>query len=299
MPKGDVLALAEVAGVMAAKKTSDIIPLCHPLSLDQVELECTLIEEEHAVEIRCTARAFAKTGVEMEALQGVTAALLSVYDLTKGICPALTISAIRLLEKIGGKKGHWKHPDVVGGGEMGSDSQDSTVKKKGHVCATAMKQMKAAVLTISDRGSRGESEDLSGPIIQKFLDKHGAEIVAAEIVADEVGEINAFIERFTRTEPVDLILSTGGTGISPRDVTPEAILASCEKVIPGVGELIRLRGLDSTPLASLSRAFGGVAGSTVVIALPGSPKAVKEGLIAIHNVLPHMVSIAHGGGHDA
>lgn len=299
LPKGNVLALAEVAGVMAAKKTSEMIPLCHPLALDQVEVSCTLHEPTNSVTVCCTAQAHAKTGVEMEALQGVSTALLSIYDLTKGVCPALTISDIRLHLKEGGKSGRWVHPELSEDEVAAVDVRPSPSERpKAHSCATALHEMKAAVLTISDRVSRNEAIDGSGPIIESFLKKHGAEIVASRTVPDVVAEIEGFVLHYSHVEPVNLILTTGGTGVGPRDVTPEALQTACDKIVPGVGELIRTRGIENTPLASLSRAFGGIAGSTVVIALPGSPAAVSESLGAIHDVVPHMVSIAQGGAHD-
>lgn len=289
IPKGDVLALAEAAGVLAAKKTSELIPLCHPLSLDRVQVSFLLEEETHTVKVDCEAKALAKTGVEMEALSGVMGALLCVYDLTKGINPALSISDVRLKKKLGGKRGLWEHPELKGELEESRSELQTSCGLKGK---------RVAVITVSDRVSRGESEDSSGPAIADFLRSSGAELVGVKVVSDEISEITAAIEHFAETEEVSLILTTGGTGLGPRDVTPEAVEEVCERLVPGIAELLRLRGLEHTPRAALSRGVAGMLGKTLVISLPGSPKGVLECLAALAPILPHALHIADGGGHD-
>lgn len=292
LPKGNVLALAEIAGVLAAKKTPDLIPLCHPLGLDQVLVRTELNENDNSIIVRCEVSANAKTGVEMEALCGVNAALLSIYDLVKPICPALKISDVHLQLKEGGKSGLWKHPDFPQG-----DYSPSTNQVDKHHCQTALKQIRAAILTISDRASRGETVDESGPIIERFLDKHGAEIVAFSVVADEEKDIEGFVRKYTEQEPVELIITTGGTGLGPRDVTPEVITRLSDRLVPGMAEQMRQSGMQQTQNACLSRSVVGLIGKTLIVTLPGSPKATKEGLVAIHNILPHAVSMVQGGGH--
>jgi molybdenum cofactor synthesis domain-containing protein len=149
-----------------------------------------------------------------------------------------------------------------------------------------------AVLTLSDKGSKGEREDLSGPLIRDMLKSIGAEITYYEILPDEKELIREKLIEFSRK--VDLILTTGGTGLSPRDVTPEATLAVIDRQVPGIAEAMRLEGLRKTPRAMLSRAVAGVKGTSLIINLPGSPKAVKENLAVILDVIPHAIEKIKG-----
>jgi len=149
-----------------------------------------------------------------------------------------------------------------------------------------------AVLTLSDKGSKGEREDLSGPLIQDLLKKIGAEVRHAEILPDEKELIKEELIRFSKE--VDLILTTGGTGLSPRDVTPDATLEVIDRQIPGIAEAMRMESLKKTNRAMLSRAVAGVRGKTLIINLPGSPKAVKENLAVILEALPHAIEKIKG-----
>lgn len=153
-----------------------------------------------------------------------------------------------------------------------------------------------AVLTLSDKGSRGEREDLSGPMIAEMLSSINAEIKYSEMLPDEKNLIKERLIKYTHD--VDLILTTGGTGLSPRDVTPEATLEVIEKEIPGVAEVMRYEGLKKTPRSMLSRAVAGVRGKTLIINLPGSPKAVQENLEVILQVIPHAVEKIKGDTKD-
>ncbi|MCL5023137.1 MAG: MogA/MoaB family molybdenum cofactor biosynthesis protein [Nitrospirae bacterium] len=144
-----------------------------------------------------------------------------------------------------------------------------------------------AVLTLSDKGSRGEREDLSGPAIGEVLKGIGAEVTHYEILPDEKAMIREKLIEFS--EKVDLILTTGGTGLSPRDVTPEATSEVLDREIPGIAEVMRAEGMKKTPRAMLSRAVAGVRGRTLIINLPGSPKAVRENLEVILEAIPHAV----------
>jgi molybdenum cofactor synthesis domain-containing protein len=150
----------------------------------------------------------------------------------------------------------------------------------------------AAVLTISDKGSRGEREDRSGPLIADMLKEIGAEILYHEIIPDEQKIIQEkLIGYSSRT---DLILTTGGTGLAPRDVTPDATLAVIEKEVPGIAEIMRAEGYRKTKRSVLSRAVAGVKGGCLIINLPGSPNAVKENLEVILDVLPHAIEKIKG-----
>lgn len=149
-----------------------------------------------------------------------------------------------------------------------------------------------AVLTLSDKGSKGERDDSSGPLIRDMVKKINAEILHHDILPDEKDLIKQKLVQYAGK--VDLILTTGGTGLSPRDVTPEATLEVIDKEVPGLAEAMRLEGLTKTRRAMLSRAVAGVKGKSLIINLPGSPKAVREGLSCILDVLPHAIEKIKG-----
>ncbi len=149
-----------------------------------------------------------------------------------------------------------------------------------------------AVLTLSDKGSKGEREDLSGPAIGEMLKPVGAEVKYYEMLPDEKEVIKEKLVELSAN--VDLILTTGGTGLSPRDVTPEATIEVVDREIPGIAEAMRAEGMKKTARSMLSRAVAGVRGRTLIINLPGSPKAVKENLEAIIDVIPHAVEKIKG-----
>lgn len=157
--------------------------------------------------------------------------------------------------------------------------------------------MKAAVLTVSDKGSVGEREDTSGPYIKKALEEMGADVVAYEIVADDYEAIRAKLIIYADIKGVDLILTTGGTGLSPRDVTPEATADVLTRPAPGFAEALRVSGMAVTPKAMLSRAVSGQRDKTIIINLPGSLKAVKEQMDVLAPILPHALEMARGMGH--
>jgi molybdenum cofactor synthesis domain-containing protein len=157
--------------------------------------------------------------------------------------------------------------------------------------------MNAAILTISDSCSNGQREDVSGQTIRDILVKNSFQVYEKKVVSDDTEKIVSALIDFSDEAKVNVIFTTGGTGLGPRDVTPEATVAVCEKMVPGLGELMRLKGLEKTPNAVLSRSTAGVRSNTLIINLPGSPKAVRECLEAILSVLPHAVAMMHGGGH--
>ncbi|MBI1749235.1 MAG: MogA/MoaB family molybdenum cofactor biosynthesis protein [Acidobacteria bacterium] len=158
--------------------------------------------------------------------------------------------------------------------------------------------MRVAILTISDSVFRGERADLSGPALRERCAQRGWQVVAAEIVPDESSTIQAFLIACADSRQADVILTTGGTGLGPRDVTPEATAAVCPRLIPGLGELMRAAGKGSNPHAALSRAVAGVRGQTLIVNLPGSPKGAVESLDAVAALLPHAVDVLRGARHD-
>ncbi len=156
--------------------------------------------------------------------------------------------------------------------------------------------IKVAILTVSDKGFRGEREDLSGRVIVEKMTSLGAEIVHQEIVPDELDIISQRLRHLADEIDADLILTTGGTGLSPRDVTPEATRAVIDREVPGFAEAMRHESLKVTPHAMLSRAASGIRKQTLIINLPGSPKAVKECLDVILPAIPHGIEIIRGRG---
>jgi len=158
--------------------------------------------------------------------------------------------------------------------------------------------MKAAILTLSDKGARGERIDESGPALVAWLADKGVHAVQALIIPDEFDTIVSTLTEWADTDVADLILTTGGTGVSPRDVTPEATLRVVERVIPGIGELMRLKSLEKTPMASLSRAVAGIRRQVLIINLPGSPKGAVENLEAVWPVIGHAVEKIRGDEGD-
>lgn len=157
--------------------------------------------------------------------------------------------------------------------------------------------MRVAILTVSDSVSRGSGEDRSGPALVERCKALGWEVVSREVCADDRGKIEAFLKTVADAREADLILTTGGTGVGPRDVTPEATMAVVERLIPGFAEQMRAEGLKKTPRAIMSRAVAGIRGTTIVINVPGSPKGAVESLDAIATLLPHAVDVLHGLHH--
>lgn len=264
LPKGDVLALAEIAGINGAKRTHELLPMCHTLPLDQAAIHCVL-EAPDTVRVYCQVAAHAKTGVEMEAITGAQIALATIWDLTKGTEPNLTISAIRLLVKEGGKSGLWVNPDGIPDwlAQQLPDRQP-------------LEGMKAAILVMSDRAAMGTYEDRSGPVLKEALGQAGAAIAAYEIIPDDQAAIAENIEKICRNHRPDLLIASGGTGPGPRDVTPEALAQISDRMLEGLGDMLRAESLFYTDTAWLSRMSAGMVGETLVIAFPGSPKAVRE-----------------------
>jgi molybdopterin adenylyltransferase len=158
--------------------------------------------------------------------------------------------------------------------------------------------MRVAVVTISDSVSIGKSEDRSGPAVVTRCKELGWQVVTSHLLPDDRATIETLLKKTADANDADIILTTGGTGVGPRDVTPEATLAVVERLIPGFGEHMRLEGSKKTPRAILSRAVAGIRATTIVINLPGSPRGAVESLDAIAEFLPHAVSILHGARHD-
>ena len=276
LPKGDAISLAQAAGISAAKKTPDLLPLCHPISLDAVTVDVELDPKLPGARVSCVASIEAKTGVEMEALTGVSAALLCLYDLLKPIDPALLISDVRLDYKLGGKKGLWKHPS------------SATAPK----APRPPKLGRAAVITVSDRASKGAYKDRSGPILVDGLRSMGFTVKAPSVVPDDFEVIESAIIRASRSAVA--VILTGGTGLSSRDVTPEAVVSVSEKLVPGIAEALRGVGPLTAPL---SRSVAGTRGRCLIVSVPGSTGGARDAVSVLSDLLPHAIHVLRDGDH--
>lgn len=268
VPKGDVLEMAKTAGLFAVKKTSDMIPDCHPLPVEftSVNYEFDGLD----VRIRMEVHAIYRTGVEVEAMHGVSVVALTMYDMLKPIDKGIEINNIRLVEKKGGKS-QWKKFIADG--------------------------IRAQVVVCSDTIAKGSKEDRAGEVIADKLSGFGVELKDKIIIPDEKDEIQKALHSAVQDE-VELLIYTGGTGLSVRDVTPESLLPELDRRIPGIEEAIRSYGQERTPLAMLSRSVAGVKGKTLVLALPGSTKGAEESMDAIFPSVLHIFKVFKGTRHE-
>lgn len=275
LPKGDVLALAEAAAIAGAKNTPLQVPMCHTIPLDMAGASFVLNAGEWAVDVIVQCVATAKTGVEMEALAGINAALLTIWDLTKGTNPALEIQDVRLLVKTGGKSGIWVHPDGI-----------PTWLEDQIPPQATFKGIKTAILVMSDRASGGVYEDKSGEYLKKTIHLLGGDVAAYQVIPDDLETITTSLRDIQLRHQPDIIFAAGGTGPGVRDVTPEALKSVCDVMLDGIGEWLRQESGYFTETAWLSRMCAGMIGKTLVVALPGSPKAVAECWQIFSPVLP-------------
>jgi cyclic pyranopterin phosphate synthase len=266
VPKGDPLPIARVAAIQAAKQTSIIIPYCHPVAVEFVGVDFTMTET--TITSTVTVKAVHKTGVEMEALTAASTAALTLYDMLKMIDDSMEIVDVRLLEKRGGK----------------SDFQESYTPP-----------LRAAVLVLSDTIAAGEKDDHSGRLITERLQREGVEVADYRIIPDDPATIAEVLCAYADVDRYDLVLTTGGTGFSPRDHTPEAMTTVIEREIPGIPEALRAYGQARTPYAMLSRGKAGIRGNTIIINLPGSKRGVAESLDGLFPGLLHAFHILRGG----
>lgn len=267
VPKGDVLEVARTAGLFAVKNTSNSIPDCHPMPIEFTGIEYEMLED--SVLIKVTVKAIYRTGVEVEAMHGASIVALTMYDMLKPIDKQVEISTIKLLHKKGGKSDYGVKEDL---------------------------DLSVAVIVCSDSVASGKKEDRAGKVISDKVKKLGLSVSNYSVIPDEVTDIQETINKLCSANK-DLIILTGGTGLSNRDVTPEAIIPMLDRRIPGIEEAIRSYGQDRTPYAMLSRSVVGFKGDTLIMALPGSTAGASESIDAVFPSVLHLFKILNGFNH--
>ncbi|MFD2517481.1 bifunctional molybdenum cofactor biosynthesis protein MoaC/MoaB [Salinimicrobium flavum] len=268
VPKGNVFAMSKAAGLLGVKRTPDILPDCHPLPIEfaSVEYEINGLD----ITVLFTVKTIYKTGVEVEAMHGASVVALNMYDMLKPIDKGIEIHHIKLLNKKGGK----------------SDFTDRF-----------REDLTAAVIVCSDTISAGKKEDKAGKAIVEKLKDCNVQISHYLVIPDEK-EIIREKARLFQEQGIDLVIYTGGTGLSKRDVTPEALEPLLDRRIPGIEEAIRNYGQDRTPFSMLSRSIAGTLKNTLILGLPGSTNGAKESMEAIFPSVLHIFRILKGARHD-
>ncbi|WP_330182527.1 bifunctional molybdenum cofactor biosynthesis protein MoaC/MoaB [Nocardia sp. NBC_01503] len=297
MPKADVLTTARLAGINGAKKTSELIPLCHQLALSSVNVSFGFTDT--TITIEAVAKTKGPTGVEMEALTAVAVAGLTLHDMIKAVDPGAALHVVRLLTKDGGKHGHWVREDEVDADRDAhrQHSRQPDAATSDRTPAPPFGTGRTAVVLVASTGAAaGTRVDTTGPVLAKWLGEQGFSVRGPLVYAD--ADIAFGLSEALAAEPA-LVISTGGTGASPTDATPEATLAVLDRELPGVAESIRQRGTAKFPLAALSRGVAGLSGRTVIVNLPGSPGGVKDGIAVLDELLEHLLAqVAGGGSHE-
>lgn len=269
VPKGDVFEMSKAAGLLGIKKTPDLLPDCHPIPIEFAAITYQITGLSIRIEVEV--RTIYKTGVEVEAMHGASVVALNIYDMLKPIDKGIEIASIKLCYKKGGK----------------TDFKDKFLDRK---------NLKAAVIVCSDTISAGQKEDKAGKAIIAKLEQCKVNIEAYTIIPDEKTAIQEKLIQYHEAN-YNLVIFTGGTGLSIRDVTPEAIEPLLDRRIPGAEETIRAYGQNRMPYAMLSRSVVGIKGATLVMALPGSTNGAKESMEAIFPEILHVFGTLNGGGH--
>ncbi|MBS1516965.1 MAG: bifunctional molybdenum cofactor biosynthesis protein MoaC/MoaB [Bacteroidetes bacterium] len=268
VPKGDVFSFAEAAGMMAVKNTGSALPHCHPIPVEYADFDFK-IKNNNCIIINVEVRTVYKTGCEMEALYGASVSALTVYDMLKPIDKEIIIEDIFLTYKSGGK----------------SDTKPENIKG-----------LKAAVITVSDSVFKKKAEDISGKLICDRLKSYGIKVKKPFVVSDEPSLIRKKIESELKNK-TDLIISTGGTGASKRDITLETVKEIIDKEIPGIMESARNYSQSKMPYSMFSAGTAGFKGDTLILTFPGSPSGVKDYLNVLLPYVFHLFDVRKGKRH--
>jgi cyclic pyranopterin phosphate synthase len=282
LPKGNLFDVARAAGFLGAKQTPQLLPHCHPVSIDGMDLEFEFLDRElhqdlfnpgifdrTGIVIRGQARSIGRTGIEMEILTGISVAALEIYDMLKPVDDELEIGHIRLLEKRGGKSDRERY------------FADTPT---------------CAILVCSDSTASGHRQDKSGQLVREMLQAVQAEVRYFAVVPDDKGRIQAQIRQWVE-EDIQFIFTTGGTGFGERDHTVAAVREILEREADGISEAMRSYGQMRTPLAMMSRGIAGSIAETLIVTLPGSSDGARESLEAILPAVFHARKMMKGGGH--
>ena len=268
VPKGDVLEASRIAGLFGIKKTSDMIPDCHPIPVELAQISHSI--DGLDIIVQTEVHTIYRTGVEVEAMHGASVVALTIYDMLKPIDKEIEIKSIKLVKKKGGK---------------------SQYNEK------LTRAISAAVIVCSDSVSAGKKQDSAGKTIISKLQESGVNIYEYTIIPDEKDIIREKVQSCCE-QKIDIIILTGGTGLTQRDVTPEALRPMIDREIPGIGEAARNYGQKRTPYSMLSRSFGGMKGNTLILALPGSTRGASESMDALFPYLLHLFKIIEHSNHD-
>jgi molybdenum cofactor biosynthesis protein MoaC len=265
LPKGNVLTTAKISGIQSAKKTAEMIPMCHQLNLSYIDIEFEF--ESDAICIRSIVKTKEATGVEMEALSAVSGAALTIYDMCKSVDKSMIIGEIKLVKKVGGKS-------------------DNAVEYRPDV----------GVITLSDSISSGQGEDKSGPILIDGFSDAGCVVNHHETFPDGSKKLVSTIQDWVK-DGVELIITTGGTGLGPRDLTIETMEKIFHSKLPGVEQALHAYGRGKVKTAMLSRLTAGVVNGVIVICLPGSTGAAKDALQVLIPTIFHSFHMIKGEKH--
>lgn len=265
IPKGNVLTTAKIAGIQSAKKTAEIIPMCHQLNLSFVDIEFEIMTD--SIMIHSIVKTKEATGVEMEALSAVSGAALTIYDMCKAVDKSMEIGEIKLVKKVGGKSDH-----------------------------ASEYRPKVGIITLSDSVAAGKNEDRSGEILASGFSNSGCPIENKIVLEDGSDKLVPTIKDWINSG-VELILTTGGTGLGPRDLTIQTMNEIFESKLPGIEQALHAYGRNKVKTAMLSRLTAGVVDGAIVICLPGSPNAVKDALNILIPTIFHSFHMMHGEKH--
>lgn len=264
-PKKDIVPTAKAAAYLAVKNTSATIPLCHPLPIEDITVDIDF--DDSGIEVRVEVKTIYKTGVEIEAMHGASVAALTIYDMVKPVDKEVEIANIRLDHKSGGKSDHrQKFPKAVD----------------------------AAVLICSDIIFSGKKQAMAGEAVREKLSKWQADIKEYEVLPDDQQMIHDRVQALIK-EGRSLILTVGGTGLGPKDVTPQAVAGLIETAIPGIVEAARAYGQQRTPKSMMSRSVAGLSGNSLIITLPGSTKGASESMEALFPYVLHVFKVLEDG----